>query len=76
MEFSTIPIYRCQLVRDSAIAVERTRISQPVEAVTVARALIGDYDREALLAIFLSARNEVIGAQVVSVELPFRALLQ
>src|SRR5215470_416464 len=63
-----IPVYRVALVREGSLSqLERPRISDPTEAVRILNAYLYNADREHLVALFLNAKNRVIGIHTVSV---------
>ena len=64
---SLIPVYSCQLVRDSKVKAESRQCDSAAPAAAIFRAVIGDADREHFAVAVLNARRTVIGVQVVSV---------
>ena len=62
-----VPIYRVQLVRDGSCKLPGRCCNGPSEAVTLFRALVGDADREHLVAIFLDTQNRFIGVHTISI---------
>ncbi len=63
-----IPVYRVALVREGSLSqLERPRISDPTEAVRILNAYLHNVDREHLVALFLNAKNRIIGIHTVSV---------
>lgn len=62
-----VPVYRCRLVRETTETLPDTLIGDPGAVVATARAILQDQDRECFLVMFLTTRNKVNGAHVVSV---------
>jgi len=63
-----IPVYRVALVREGSLSqLERPRISDPTEAVRILNTYLHNADREHLVALFLNAKNRIIGINTVSV---------
>lgn len=62
-----IPRYTIGLVKDGTITSEYKRIHSPAETEAILRAVIGAADREQFVVLALDGRNQVIGANVVSV---------
>src|SRR5882672_10419823 len=63
-----IPVYRVTLVREGSLSqLERPRITDPTEAVRILNTYLHNADREHLVALFLNAKNRIIGINTVSV---------
>jgi DNA repair protein RadC len=63
-----IPVYRVTLVREGSLSqLERPRITEPTAAVRILSAYLHNADREHLVALFLNAKNRIIGINTVSV---------
>ncbi len=62
-----IPIYRVQLVRDGSCKLGGHDCSSPADAADLFRALVGDADREHLVAMFLDTQNRFIGVHTISI---------
>jgi hypothetical protein len=61
-----VPVVRLQLVRDSAVAAPRD-ITGPADTVTIFRDFIGDPDREHVVMLALSTKNQPVGIATVSI---------
>ena len=59
------PVIRVQLVRESSE--RRESISGPAEAAKVAEHFLGLCDREQLIVLMLTAKNDLIGVHVASI---------
>jgi DNA repair protein RadC len=62
-----VPIYRVQLVRDGSCKMAGRCCASPAEAAALFRELVGDADREHLVAMFLDVNNCFLGVQTVSI---------
>ena len=63
-----IPVYGVTLVREGSLSqLERPRITDPTDAVRILNAYLHNADREHLVALFLNAKNHIIGINTVSV---------
>ena len=62
-----VPVYGVTLVRDASIKVADKSADSPVAVVEILRAHIGNADREHFVALFVNARNQIIGINTVSV---------
>lgn len=63
-----IPLYEIQLVRTDAIPWEEDRTCQfPRHVYDIYKSIVGDPDRECVLALFLDTGRQLIGAHRVSV---------
>jgi DNA repair protein RadC len=62
-----VPMYSCQLVRDSETNPTERIASSAFEAAPILRAIIKDSDREHFVVMALDSRRRVIGANVVSI---------
>ncbi len=62
-----VPIYRVQLVRDGSCKLGGYDCSSPADAADLFRALVGDADREHLVAMFLDTHNRFIGVHTISI---------
>jgi DNA repair protein RadC len=62
-----VPVYGVVLRRDSSVRVADKRADTPSSAVAILRAHIGEADREHFVALYLSARNLIIGVHTVSI---------
>ncbi len=62
-----VPIYRVQLVRDGSCKLGGHDCSCPADAADLFRALVGDADREHLVAMFLDTHNRFIGVHTISI---------
>ncbi len=61
-----IPIFRLKLVKDKVLQLTDVNIDQPPVAARLLGRLIGDSDREHLVALFLDGRKDIVGAQVIA----------
>lgn len=61
------PLYRVELVQDGRINGTRPRADSPANIADIAREVVGRSPKEHFLLFMLSATNEVIGVNVVSV---------
>ena len=62
-----LPVFRVALVREATVATEARAVRCPGDAATVLRALIGDYDREALAILLLNTKHRIIAGHIASV---------
>lgn len=62
-----VPLYSCQLVRDSSVNAEDRDGSSARSVAAILRVVIGNQDREHFVVVALDARKRVIGIQTVSV---------
>ena len=62
-----IPAVRLSMVRDGSVLAERNVITQSAQAATLCRLIIGQNDREELLALLLDAKHKVSAVHSVSV---------
>ena len=60
-----IPIFRLKLVKDKVLQLSDVNIDQPPVAARLLGRLIGDSDRENLVALFLDVRKDIVGAQIM-----------
>ena len=67
MEDRFVPIYRIALVRERRKRIENHKVTTPAEAVAIVRLYLEEPDREVVVALILSTKNEVIGINTVSV---------
>ena len=64
----SLPAYELRLVRDKSIDMqERTPITTPSVAADIVQPLIGDADREHLIAVLLDTKNRPIAVHTVSI---------
>lgn len=61
-----IPIFRLKLVKDKVLQLTDVNIDQPPVAARLLGRLIGDSDRENLVALFLDVRKDIVGAQIIA----------
>ncbi len=62
-----VPLYRLKLVKDREIRFTEREIDQPVVAARLVERLIGNADREHLVAVFVNAQCEITGINIVAV---------
>ena len=62
-----IPVYGVALVRDASLRVPDKRADHAAAVAEILRAHIGPADREHFVVLFVSARNQIIGINTVSV---------
>jgi DNA repair protein RadC len=62
-----VPLYRLKLVKDRVVEFTEREIDQPFVAARFIERLIGNADREHLVALFLNAGCEIVGANVVAI---------
>jgi DNA repair protein RadC len=62
-----VPVVRLSVVRERSVAAEERMIRGPADAAQIGRALIGDADRETVLAVLLDTRHRVIAVHTVAV---------
>jgi DNA repair protein RadC len=62
-----VPIYRVQLIRDGSCKLQGRNCNGPAEAVSLFRAVVGDADREHLVAMFLNTQNQFVGVHTISI---------
>lgn len=62
-----IPVVRVALVRESTVKSELRSIRGPDDVAAILRQIIGDFDREAFVALFVDAKHRVIGAHIAGV---------
>jgi DNA repair protein RadC len=62
-----LPRIRLQVVKEGTVAAETRTIHGPRDAARIARELIGDADRETVLALLVDIRHRVIGLHIVAV---------
>ena len=62
-----LPVVRLSLVREGSVGSETRTIHTPQDAAEIARAIIGDRDREHLVAFLLDVRHRVVAVHTVSV---------
>lgn len=62
-----LPIVRLSVVREGSVASDTRTIRKPEDAAAIARALIGDADREHVLALLLDARHRIVGVHTVAI---------
>jgi DNA repair protein RadC len=60
------PLYSVQLVREKTVKYEPEACGDAGAAVAAIRGIIGMADRESLVALFVSARNRIVGAHVIT----------
>lgn len=65
--FKTIPCARVKLIRDGDCTVLTDTIKRPEDSYHILNTLIGDDDREHLIALFLDTRHRVICTHTLSV---------
>jgi DNA repair protein RadC len=63
----SVPVVRLSVVRERSVAAEARMIRGPADAAQIARTLIGDADRETVLAILLDTRHRVIAVHTVAI---------
>lgn len=68
-EYTTLRTYRLSLVRETTVHIpnEDIVLSGPQQAARVARTIVGDYDREAILVLALNTRMRVIAAHIATI---------
>lgn len=62
-----IPVYGVMLVRDASLKVPDKCADHPAAVAEILRAHIGPADREHFVALFVSARKQIVGINTVSV---------
>jgi DNA repair protein RadC len=62
-----VPIYRVQLIRDGSCKIAGRSCANPAKAVSLFRELVGDADREHLVAMFLNVHNRFLGVHTVAI---------
>jgi DNA repair protein RadC len=62
-----IPAVKLSMIRDGSVLAARKVITQSAEAATLCRSIIGQNDREELLALLLDAKHKVSAVHSVSV---------
>lgn len=62
-----IPAVKLSMIRDGSVLAERQVITQSAQAATLCRSIIGQNDREELLALLLDAKHKVSAVHSVSV---------
>lgn len=62
-----IPAVKLSMIRDGSVLAERNVITQSAQAATLCRSIIGQNDREELLALLLDAKHKVSAVHSVSV---------
>lgn len=62
-----VPVYRLKLVKDKVLQVTDANVDQPPVAARLLGRLIGDSDREQLVALFLDGRKDIVGMHVVAI---------
>jgi DNA repair protein RadC len=62
-----LPIYRVQLVHESALAAPRTQIRASADAAALLRQFLGTVDREHFVVIMMDRKNRLIGIHTVSI---------
>jgi DNA repair protein RadC len=66
-DFYEIPIVSLRIVRDSGVLVERKCIRSPLDLADLMMSRMQDLDREVLVAVHLSTRNDVLSIENVCV---------
>lgn len=61
-----VPVYRLKLVKDKVLQLTDVNVDQPPVAARLLGRLIGDSDREHLVALFLDVRKDIVGAQIIA----------
>jgi DNA repair protein RadC len=64
---SNPPVYRIQLNRTGSVPGIPRKYKNPEDAAEIFRNVLGDPDREHLLAIYLDANSNVVGVQVIAI---------
>lgn len=67
MEQLFIPVYRVALVREGEQSVSSKRLTTPEEVAAMVRQYLHDPDREVVVALMLSTKQEIIGINTVSI---------
>lgn len=62
-----LPRYRVTIVRDGGVSMEARSIADGATSARVLRPLIAEQDREYFVALFVDARQRLIGLEVVAV---------
>jgi DNA repair protein RadC len=62
-----LPIYRVQLVRDTALRTPRPQLRQSNDLADLLRQFLGEVDREHFVVILVDRKNRLIGIHTVSV---------
>jgi len=62
-----LPIYRVQLVHESALAAPRTQIRASADAAALLGQFLGTVDREHFVVIMMDRKNRLIGIHTVSI---------
>jgi len=62
-----IPVYRVALVREGEQSVSSKRLTTPEEVAAMVRQYLHDPDREVVVALMLSTKQEIIGINTVSI---------
>ena len=62
-----LPLLRLNVVREGSVPAETRTIANPRDAAAIAQLLIGDADREHVLALLLDTRHRVVGVHTVAV---------
>lgn len=62
-----LPVVRVVLVRERSVPFGARQISSSAEAARLVRELVGDADREHLVALYLDVKNRVVAVHTVSI---------
>lgn len=62
-----LPVMRCMVVREHNENAKTDRIRTPADAVAILTSYIGSMDREHLVVLLLTTKNEVIGINTVAI---------
>jgi DNA repair protein RadC len=62
-----LPRIRLQVIREGSVASETRTVRGPADAAQIAREVIGDCDREHVLAILVDIRHRVLAVHTVAV---------
>jgi DNA repair protein RadC len=62
-----VPVFRCQLVRESSQKSDTRQIGNPSDAAVIARKYLEGADREHFCVMFLNVKNRVLGINTVSI---------
>mgnify|MGYP001559712140 CR=1 FL=1 len=62
-----VRMYRCEMVRDGSVNADTRKVESATDAEPIFRAIIGNSPKEHVVALFLSARGNIAGAEVISV---------
>lgn len=62
-----VPVVSVRMVREKIIKLPKDVCGDAEDSAIVVKSMIGDFDREALVAIFVNARNHILAVHVASI---------